>query len=481
VEGGLTGSVPVEPMTNHAVLRGRRNLQGGMSGFGGMLTAVHRFFDHENLDFLPTEAYTGGLDARHRFADGDWEVKAWLAGSAVRGDTVAIQRLQRAPGRYFQRPDAPHSAYDPRRTALHGAAGDLTVARVAGAWRTGLLLHGRSPGFEVNDLGFLQSPDLALAAAWLGRIQFQPGTVLRNWAVFTNAYQGWTWGGERVVRGANVNGNVQLLNGWGGYAGVEHAFPVLSPDALRGGPALQTGHRTNFWGGFHTDTRRPTRFELETNGNVRHESGGYFLRIGPNLSLRPAPRFSLTLGPSVSRNVDPAQYVAARAPEDGTDYVFGRIDQTTVAMNTRLNVTFTPQLTLELFAQPFVSAGRYGEFKRVEDPRARAFDDRFRTFTDAELRPDGQESGRTRWRYHPDGADPGSYSFLDPSFNFRSLRGNAVLRWEYRPGSTLFLVWQQQRSASEPFGDFRFGRDVGEIFQAPGRNIFLLKATYWIG
>jgi hypothetical protein len=481
--GDELGTAAVEPLSNYGVARVRRNLRGGASGFGGMFTAVNRFIDDDALLFLPSDAYSGGVDMRHRFAGNQWELVAWAAGSAVHGDTVAIKRLQQAPGRYFQRPDADHLTYDPSRTALYGSAADVSVSKISGAWRMGGMAHLRTPGFEINDMGFQQEADRTFGAVYLGRIRFQPQGPFRTWNLFSNTYHGWTTGGERFVSGANVNGNFTLLNGWGGWGGVEHALPALSPGALRGGPALRTGSRTNWWTGFHSDNRRPTRFEMGINGNHRHETGGYFLAVSPHLSLRPRPGISLSLGPSLSHNVDHTQFVgvpqATAGSPQSTYYLFGRIDQTTIAMNTRTNVTFNPRLTLELFAQPFVSAVDYSEFKRVMDPRAVDFDQRFHTFTASELTEVGQSGGRTVYQYSP--AAGGGYRFVDPSFNLRSLRGNAVLRWEYRPGSALFVVWQQQRSAQEVFGDFQFGRDVGEIFQAPGRNIFLVKATYWIG
>jgi hypothetical protein len=482
--GGEELTAPVEPLTNYAVARLRRNLRGGASGFGVMATAVNRSITDDGLLFLPDAAYTGGLDARHRFAANQWEISGWAAGSSVQGDPVAIRQLQRSPSRYFQRPDAEHLTFDPDRTSLEGLAANVEVAKISGAWRMGTMAHTRTPGFEANDMGFQQEADMTVGAAYLGFIRLQPQGAFRSWNIFTNTYHGWSYGRERMVSGANVNGNFQLQNGWGAYGGTEHSFPALSTGMLRGGPALQMGHRTNWWAGFNSDNRRPTRFNMAMNGNHRHETGGYFLSLNPSVSARPSPGVSLSFGPGISRNVEHQQWVGVPQPTGGAEphtyYLFGRIDQTTVSLNTRLNVTFNPRLTLELFAQPFVAAGDYGEYKVVTDPRAGTFGERFHTLQEGEIAEIGETAtGRTIFAYQP--SQGNSYAFVDPSFNVRSLRGNAVLRWEYRPGSSLFLVWQQQRSGQEVFGDFRFGRDVPEIFQAPGRNIFLVKATYWIG
>ena len=192
---------------------------------------------------------------------------------------------------------------------------------------------------------------------------------------------------------------------------------------------------------------------------------------------------SLQATPSYSRSVVAAQYVTAFADPAAAAFfgrraVFGRLDQTTLAMDTRVNVTFTPNLSLELFAQPFVSSGEYADFTEFTRPRA------------LEKTPFGSDrltavrgSGGDSLYVLDADRDPStdSFSFHNPDFNFRSLRGSAVLRWEYRPGSTLFFVWQQQRSGQEPFGDFALSRDAGAVFREHPDNVFVIKASYWIG
>jgi hypothetical protein len=445
----------VEPLTNYAVARLSRNFRGGTSGVGMMATAVNRDLSADHLSFLPSAAYAIGVDARHRFWKDEWEVNATYSGSLVQGSENAIARLQRSPARYYQRPDADHLTYDPTRTSLSGSTARLQVARVAGSWRGGTILYTRTPGFEVNDLGFQQEADLVIGGVYAGRLQFQPGKVLRTWNLFTNVFTGWTYGGELGYQGYNVNGGFELLNGWGGGGGTETSPRTLSTSALRGGPALLQSPRTNFWANLYTDRRLPLRFSAGTNGQIKYETGGGRLSLNTTATFRPSSWLSASLGPSVTWNRDHTQYVGTVRPQNADPiYLHGRLDQTTVSLNTRLNVTFTPDLTLELFAQPFVSAGEYSEFKQVADPRARRFEDRFVAYT---------------------GAVP------DPSFNFRSLRGNAVLRWEYRPGSALFLVWQQRRSAVDPHGDFDLGRDFFGALREPGEHVFLAKLTYWLG
>jgi hypothetical protein len=199
--------------------------------------------------------------------------------------------------------------------------------------------------------------------------------------------------------------------------------------------------------------------------------------------VKPASNVQVSMGPAYSRDRSHTQYITQFADAGATDFygrrvVFSELEQNTLSMDTRVNWTFSPTLTLELFAQPFVATGQFDRFKEFLRPRSIAR----RDFDAAQLQP-VVVNGRTEsYQLDPDrNPATANFSFANPDFNFRSLRGNAVLRWEYRPGSTLFLVWQQQRSAEEPFGDFDLGRDAPAVFNAPPDNIFVVKVSYWIG
>jgi hypothetical protein len=445
---GAFHEMPIEPMTNYSVGRLIRSFRQGQSRVGGMLTATHRSISEDRLRPLPGQAYALGLDGRHRFGGGNYEMSAWLAASHVRGDTLALQRVQNAPGRYFNRPDAEHLDYDPSLTALSGFASNFRIGRVGGGkWRYGWIGDIRSPGFEVNDLGFQRAGDRFITGVYVNHLQLEPVGPFRSLVFFADpVFIGWSFGGERTYFGSSGAGNFDLNNHWNGWFGAEHQQSTLSTTALWGGPAIRRPPSTGYWGGINTDRRKPIYGTVAFDGGVEHGTEGYRYSIYPSVNYRPAPYLQLSLGPSFSQNVDAWQFY--------TTNTFARLEQTTVSMNTRLNMTFTPRMTLELFAQPFVSAGEYSDFRAVTDPRAPRFEDRF---------VPSPEHGGT------DG------------FNIRSLRGNAVFRWEYRPGSTLFLVWQQQRWGDEPFGDFQFERDFSGLFRAPATNMLMLKATYWFG
>lgn len=478
-EDGLHHTVDVEPLTDYAVARVIRDLRQGRSAVGGVFTAVNRHLVDERLDFLPSSAYAGGLDARHRFGGGNYELRGWLLGSYVRGSSEAMDEVQRSSARYFQRPDADHLDYDPHRTSLGGIAGNLLLQKIGGGhWRWSVAGHFRSPGFEVNDAGFQRSADFAFQGASLGYEQFRAGKLFRRWEVSVEEVSGWSYGGERLLAVTEMSGGFQLRNFWGGEWGVARKFEALSPTELRGGPAIVEPGLVRAWFRLFSDNRKDVSFDLGGEFSFEDETDGRTLSLRAGLNVRPSRRVQLSLDPSVRWNLNPSQYVDAVEDGNETRYVKGRLEQTSAALTARLSYTFTPDLALQLYAQPFVSAGSYKEFMEVADPRAGRFDDRFHTYAAAKLAYDAVEEA---YRVDRDGDGSVDFSFDDPNFNFKELRSNLVLRWEYRPGSTLFLVWSQDRTAFHRDRTIALSRDLDRLLSTAGTNVFLLKVNYWLG
>jgi hypothetical protein len=472
----------VEPLTNYAVGRIKRDFRDGGTVVGGLVTATNRSMSESAFaSLVPEHAYVGGVDFEHSWADRTWAVNGTLVGSYVAGSAEVIEEIQRAPQRYFQRPDADYLTVDPTRTSLSGTYGELAVARTSGKLRGSLTANLVSPGFDVNDLGFQSRSDgYALSgivlynendpgAGWLRR---WGGNV--NWNVATN-------GAGQVINGRlNANANLQLSNLWGGgvYVG-GNPVEVYNDRLTRGGPI---GRRPADLGGnvwVYSDSRKAVSGDAFVFARTEFiDNPEYDVETGLDITVRPNGALELVLSPSFSTQYDTDQYITAvddeaAAATFGTRYVFGDIEQTSFALGLRANWTFSPDLTLQLYAQPFVTAGQYSGFKEFRAPGTYDFD----------------VYGVDRGAVTADGdafvVEPGDggegFTFGDPDFNFRSLRGSAVVRWEYRPGSALFFVWQQQRDAVEPFGDFDLDRDFGAIFREDVQNIFLIKATYWLG
>jgi hypothetical protein len=478
-----------EPMTNYAVGRVRRDFRRGLTSVGAIVTSVHRRLDGtEGLDFLPGSAYAGGVDWRHRFGNATWQFNGFLLQSSVRGDTLAIQRLQRSPARLFQRPDADHVEYDPTRTALNGSAGLIALNKIAGTWQGGSGLVLRSPGFETNDIGFLTNADRVAWDMYAGYNRFQPIGAFRNWNMYGSQVFGFTTDGERTSHRNELYGNLTMKSLWTGYWGVGRNAEGLSVSQLRGGPAIVTPPNVEAWGGFSSDRRKRVSYGVDLNAwNETGTDGGSY-SFGPFVNVRPSSRFDLQLGPDFNWNHSAWQYVGTRADRGAAGasrWVFGKLDQTTASFTTRLNYIFTPNLTFQLYAQPFFSAGDFDGFMEVDDPRAGRFGERFGELEGDEIRECRGENGSVSYGVRPtaagcDEAAGFAYRLNNPDFNIRQLNSNAVLRWEYRPGSTLFVLWSQGRNDFAADGRFQLRRNANDLFRAPGTNVLLIKASYWL-
>jgi hypothetical protein len=487
---GTEGTAQVEPMSNYFVGRVRRDLNAGTTVLGGLLTAANRDLGDEVLEgMLHRNAYVGGADFLHTWNNRAWTLSGYVAGTRVNGTPDVILATQRGSARYYQRPDADYLDVDAERTSLSGHIGEVSLAH-AGSWDASVQLKEVSPGFEINDLGYHTRADARSIATYIGRSVNEPMGILRSHSYSAWQFRAWNFGGDRILDGAAASANASFTNFWNAGMQVGARPEYLNDRLTRGGPLSATPVQWSVNGWVETDSRKPLFFGTELS--YREDASGLRERsIASWATLRPSSAVRVQLEPSLSRAAYTAQYVRttadARAADTyGARYVFGELDQTTVAMGARVDWTFTPRLSLQMYAQPFVSAGRYTGFKELTTPGEFAFAE-YGADRGTLCRIDGvYVADPVAVRSCPAALPAATDSnfvvrFGDPDFNVRSLRGNAVLRWEYRPGSTLFFVWQQERSGSEAMGDFDFGRDTRAIFDGPARNVFLIKASYWIG
>ncbi|HEX6912390.1 MAG TPA: DUF5916 domain-containing protein [Longimicrobium sp.] len=472
-----------EPMTNYAVGRVIKDFNGGRSAVGGIFTATHRDLEGADaLSWLPSSAYLGGLDARHRFGGNNYEVQGSVVGTHVRGSTDAITGIQTRAGHYFQRPDADHLEVDPAATTLSGWMARGQVEKVGGGhWRAGAYGLARSPGLEMNDLGYVRNADWLLGGARVAYEEFRPGRVFRNWNVGVGGWSGWNFGGERLSTGMVAEGFGHFRNNWGSWMGLNHEFQALRADVLRGGPSFVGPAYSSANGGFFTDSRRKVSGEVNYGGWNEWGTAGGGAWAGAYVNVRPSSRVRLSVGPNVNLSRDPWIFVAeGRTGAGESHYVFGDIRNRSISLSTRLNYAFTPRLTLELYAQPFVAAGEYSGFKEVTDGHADTFDGRFHVYAEGTEIDAGEPD---EYGVRLDGTGDADFTFRNPDFNFKELRTNAVLRWEYRPGSALFVVWSHGRSHFAPDGSFQVSRDFGRLFDdalAPPTNVLLVKVNYWL-
>lgn len=454
--GDVRWRQPVEPQTFYTVSRARREFS-DQSSFGAILTSASRGRT-DALAFLPDSAVTAGADYDWRLGK-RWSLTGTWEGSRVAGSPTAIAALQQSNVHSFQRPDADYVEVDPLAESMNGHAGSIGFGKIAGdKLRGNMMLAYKSPGFDVNEVGFMRRADEIKQRAWVQRRWMTAGKYVRTKIVNFNYWSFHNFGGDRLDQGGNVNSHWTFTNNWSTGGGFNVNATTFDDRLTRGGPGGYRNPNVNGWYYFNTDTGRRVSFHWDSNFFVDRPDGSvgaggtHNFFAAPRIQLRPVSSVSAEVGISQARGTEDAQWVTNLTGPQGTHYVLGRLKQTTTAMTLRLSYTLTPTLSLQLYGQPFASAGHYENYKELVDGRA----------------------ARYAGRYAPYAYD-GSADFTVLSF-----RTTNVLRWEYKPGSALFVVWQQGREGFRPDSQFRFGRDYGDIFSTPSANTVLVKLSYWL-
>jgi hypothetical protein len=466
----------IEPLSNYFVGRLQQDLRDGSSTIGAMFTATNRQINKPELLELHRSAYTGGIDVLHQWSDNDWFVSARGAASQVRGDERALIETQRSSQRYFQRPDNHYERVDSTRTSLSGHGGSVLFGRSGGGdWRFETGVTWRSPGFEINDLGYQESVDFIDQSTWVGYSKRNQFAIFRSMEINGNQSIDWDFGGTRL--GESINGNFSLtfVNNWSVGAGATLNSESISNDALRGGPSFLWPGSWDANVSLDSDTRKLVYGSLGGSHSKGGEDYYDYSEIYAGLTVRPTNALRLSLNVSYSREAAELQYVDETDLDDDPRYIFGSLEQKTVPVTVRMDWTLTPNLTLQFYGSPFVSAGKYTHFKRITNPRAPEYRDRFQTFRDDQIILDDEND----YLVDETGDGDDDYEFENPDFNIREFNSNLVLRWEFQPGSTLYLVWNQYRASESIAGTLNYRKDSNRLFEAYPENVFLLKVNKW--
>ncbi|HEX9985247.1 MAG TPA: DUF5916 domain-containing protein, partial [Thermoanaerobaculia bacterium] len=440
-DGGF-GDQAVEPMTNYLVARATKEY-GKDSRLGFLFTSVNRRLPRDLRASLRENAYFAGVDGHSFFRDKAWIVE-WLGGtSMVEGSAEAIALTQQASSRYYQRPDARHVEFDPTRTSLGGYGGRMTLNKQTGRWRPNLQVQAWSPGFEINDVGFNTRTDVVSSHAVLQYVDETVRKYTREVSVWASKYQNWNWDGDLTANGIYTDSYIQLKNYAYLFGGVYGSGERLDDRRARGGPAVLRPADLGGTAGVGTDSRKKVWFETWTEQQF-YDDGGFNRFYGLTLNYRPNPAVRLRATPTFSRNRDYAQYVTTRSGH----YIFATLEQRTLDVGLRAEWTVNARLSFQLYLQPFVASGAYHDFKELARGRSRDYT------------PAAPVANR--------------------DFNIRSVRGNAVVRWEFRPGSALYVVWNENREDVASVGDFRVRRDFAALPDARSQDVFLVKVSYWL-
>ena len=484
----------VEPMTNYFVGRVRQDFRNGDTRVGMIATSANRFMsDTAERARLRNRAELVGADILHYWGKRGYSFWGQLAVSDVGGDTAALRRTQLTSAHYFQRPDRTTTSdglfdvrYDPTRTSLRGYGFYGRLAKETGNWLWETAQNWRSPGFEVNDLAALGRTDYKWMQASVFRSWTKPTSWYRNAYAIVGGQQQFNYDGDRTDLQGEVWGQMTFLNYIQASAFVINRPPTFDPYRTRGGVLVKNSGYDFFSTSVNGDQRQRISWDFGADRAKDITDDGWNADGYADLIIKPRENLRISFGPQFSRQVEPKQFVANVDDATATAFggkrsVFARMDQRTFSMNTRVNATFTPTLTLEMFAQPFLASGHYTDLNEFVAPRSGEVYLYGRDV--GTLRVDRDATGHvTNYHVDPDGTGPAAaFDVSNPDFNVRSLRGTAVLRWEYRPGSTLYFVWTQERSGSDAFGDFDFNRDRSALFRDRPVNVFQVKASYWMG
>ncbi len=467
----------VEPFTNYFVGRIQQDFNKGETVLGGMITAVNRNITNPAMFYLPSSAYTGGIDFQRNWKERTWYVAANAEFSNLNGREEAIINLQRASARYYQRPDQNYLKVDSSLNSLSGLGGTVKLGRGSQKklqFETSLTL--RSPGLEFNDIGYMRYSDIIHHGTWVAYYIRNPFAIFNNFYLNTNYWMYWNVSGKLLSVHTNMNFNTQFKNRWRLNGSFTRTSENTNVSLLRGGPSFIFPGEMECNLNINSDQSKKITFNLGGYFDAGDSHSKRYLAYWTNLNFRPVNSLSISLSPEFQKQNEELQYVSIAGPETDPRYLFGKLDMKTLAVTFRINYTIYPDLTIEYYGQPFTSAGNYENFSRITDPVAEKFKDRYRTFTSQELTYNGSSNS---YSVDEDLEGTEEYSFSNPDFNFRQFRSNLVVRWEYLPGSTLYLVWSQGRTSSDSNGLFSYGTDMKELFRTTPHNIFLLKLSYW--
>lgn len=463
----------IEPLTNYFVSRAQQDINKGNTIVGAMFTSTHRSIEESQLDWLRTDAYTGGMDFTQNFKDRKYQFSGKVVMSQVSGSAESITETQQSSEHYYQRPDYHHDDLDTTRTSLTGTGGTLVFGKKSGKLVYEVGYNWLSPGLELNDIGFLSQANQMTQWTWTQYRVLNPVGIFRNMRYNFIQYLQWDFDGKNVSEGYNANANLSFKNFWFFGNGLEYEPRFTSNADLRGGPAIRYPGTINYWLEVDTDDRKKLSGYVFQQWLWGFEGHRYSRSAQIGLVYRPVNALSISLSPNINTRQHEMQYVTTLDSGGETRYVVGEINQTTARLTARLTYMITPNLSVQYYGQPFGTAGEYTHFKYVTDANASTLKNLYTSIPESWI---SSNEGDYIIDENADGTP--DFSFSNPNFNFGQFRSNMVIRWEYTPGSTLFLVWTQEQNGAfydrtEPdHGSYSFA------FDNRAHNIFLVKFTY---
>jgi hypothetical protein len=477
---GATRIQTVEPLTNYFVGRLQKDSKDGNTIIGFLGTSTDR---NLNDSLLTAELHRNGrslgFDFKQYFNKKNWLFQFNTIVSNVNGSKEAMDKTQTSSAHLFQQPNVRYLHYDKNLTSLTGNGGNIQLSKNGGNFNCLIATMWKSPGLELNDIGYLRSADEIFQLNWAGYRFNKPVGIMRSARLNLNQWNVWNYNGTHLLSGGNFNGHIQFSNQWFLHAGYNMDSESLQASQLRGGPAMLMPGTNSLWYFVETDARK--KFSVKYQGShVRQNfKSGSMDQFSPIIRYQPHNSFEFLFEPSYTLNKNDLQYVTEVNYGNDKRYILGSIDQNIVSFSARININIRPNLTIEYWGQPFITSGKYNSLKMVTRARSIDYHDRFHLFDTGQLLPVQDGTKIIMIDENRDGK--ADYQFDNPNFNFNEFLSNLVLRWEYLPGSTLYLVWSQNRRYEASNGNFDFSHNLHHLYNnEKPNNTILLKLSYRI-
>ncbi len=451
----LRGSILGEPATHYLVGRVRKDLQKMDAQLGGFVTLVDRDLNDIYLkNYLHSSAYQAGLDDQYYWKNRNWGMSGILNISSVNGSENALLKTQTTSARYFNRLDSKGLSVDSSLTNMSGYFGEFSIGRYSGnGLRYSFTYSEMSPEYEINDIGFLERADYRAPHYHLEYLNINSRFFESYW-LWADVNHAWNFDGDMIYNFYSLSGFFRLKNLWSIYSLLRFSGKFYNDRIARGGPTMRRPKDWFTYLKITTDDSRSQFFDVSSS--FRSDAAGeveFF--IGAGLNYRPASNLSLRFAPTFrsSKNLDQYRDTDFYNLDNVKDYLFSNSNINILSAEFRADITFSSKLSLQTYLRPYYSSADFYNYKLFSKSR---------TFQSDVFESD-----------------------YDHRFDqeYKSLQGNAVLRWEFKPGSTLFFVWQQERESdySDLKADFTPLSGIYDTFKNNPSNVFLIKVSYRFG
>lgn len=460
-----------EPLTNYVVARVQKDFNQSNTVLGGIFTSTNRFIKSTDVDFMNRNAFTGGLDLLHYWKNKKYYVDARVIGSSINGNAKAITDLQTSSARYYQRPDANYVHLDSSLTQLSGLGGKVKIGKGSGLWRYSTEVSWRTPGLDLNDIGYMQTADQIKQKNSVSYFVNKPVGIFRTYSLGLNQENYWDFGLNHLSSGVTANTYFEFLNNWAFSPAISYYGSGLDDKILRGGSSMKMPSNVAVYLYARTDFSRPVYFFVSNSFSFAGNNQAKTFSLQPGIGSQPFSALKFTLNLNYATNTDELQYIDTKTVNSAPRYIFGTIDQKTLGFTFKLDYIITPEISLQYYGSPFASVGKYKDFKNITKPKDANYNSRFQLIHPV--------LNGTDLNVDENGDNAPEYSFSNPNFNFYQFRSNLVFRWEFRPGSQFYLVWSSDRTGDPSPKIYGLGDMGNRISNTFPTNIFLIKFNYW--